>query len=187
MMAEVRDVGAEVMARGGPSSPVEILKVLIELGPTYGIRDLSDGEYDQLFATYIRALAPLPLEAIREGIVVWSRDGNGYFPKPEQIFQRAEPFAHPLRVAAWRAKKALSWAEDNPPPKTEAERKADRQKAIDAGILNADGTVNLTFKPLVESRPRETPHQAAERLRRIADGVDRIVTNPLTPDIEEAI
>lgn len=173
--------------RGAAAEAIDIMQALVELAPTYGLRDLSASEYDALFRVYLEALAPLPLEAIKEGIVQWSRDGNGYFPKPEQIYQRAEPFAHPLRLAAYRAKKALTWAEDNPPPKTAEERAADRQRAIDAGILNPDGTVNLTFKPVAETRPRETAQQMADRLRCIADGVEKIETDPMPDHIEEAI
>lgn len=187
MMAEIREIGAELQARAAPATAIEILQVLIELGPTYGIRDLTDAEYDQLFAVYIRALSPLPIETIRAGIVIWSRDGNGYFPKPEQIYQRAEPLAHPLRMAAYRAKKARTWVEDNPPPKSAEERAADRREAIRMGILNEDGTVNLLFRQPVDASPRETPQQAADRLRRIADGVEKIETAPLADEIEEAI
>lgn len=187
LMAEVREVGAEVARRGAAAGPTDIMAELVKLAPTYGIRDLSDGEFAELFSTYLRALAPLPLEAIREGIVQWTRDGNGFFPKPEQIFQRAEPFAHPLRVAAYRAKKAIDHVERNPPPKTAEERAADRQRAIDAGVLNPDGTVNLTFRTPVESRPRETAQQMADRLRKVADGSHPIVTDPVLDQIPEAI
>lgn len=186
-MREVREVGAEVHRRGQPADPDEIISALFLLLPVYGVTDRTDEEAASLFVSYVEALGVLPLEAIREGIIEVNREAT-FFPRPGEIFKKAEPHAHALRVAAYRAKRAADWVEKNPPPKTDAERAADRQAAIDAGILDANGKVILNFKPTSESRPRETQHEAAERLRRIAAGAEEIRTDPLPqPEPPEAI
>ena len=189
------EVAADLEARAVKATAIEIMAVLIEHGPVYGIRDLSDGEYEALFMAYLRSLAPLPIEAIREAFVIWGRDGNGFFPRPEQLFQRAEPYATDLRMAAYRAKRAATHVEDNPPPKTEAQRRADIEAAKAAGIIGADGKVILNFKTDETRRvgpPGETRQAMADRLRRIANGEEPLpeVSAPPAPppeEIEEAI
>lgn len=186
-MREVQEVGAEVHRRGQPATALEIIAELIKLLPVYGVTDRTDEEAASLFVSYVEALGVLPLEAIREGIIEVNREAT-FFPRPGEIFKKAEPHAHPLRVAAYRAKRAAEWVERNPPPKTDAERAADRQRAIDEGILDANGKVILNFKPVAPPRPRETQQEAAERLRRIAAGAEEIRTDPLPPpEPEEAI
>lgn len=188
LQREVREVGAEVQARGARADAVDILAELIQLAPVYGISDRTDDEWAVLFGAYLEALAPLPLEAIRQGITEWNREGE-FFPKPGQIFQRAEPFARKLWQAAYRAKKALEWVETNPPPKSDEERARDRQRLIDEGLMTPDGKfVPLQFRKVVEpGRPKETPAQMAERLRAVADGTAPVQTEGLADAIEEAI
>lgn len=191
------EVAADLEERASKATAVEMMAVLIEHGPVYGIRDLSDGEYEALFIAYLRSLAPLPIEAIREAFVIWGRDGNGFFPKPEQLFQRAEPYAKELWMAAYRAKRAVSFVEDNPPPKTDEQRRADIEAAKAAGILDAEGKVILNFKTDDTRRvgpPGETRQAMAERLRRIADGREPLPAPdhppapvPAADDIPEAI
>lgn len=190
MLAEVVEVRGELARRAEKAQPVEILAELIALGPIYGISDKSDDEWSMLFGAYLEALAPLPLEAIRQGIVDWNREGE-FFPKPGQIYTRADPYARKLRMAAYRAARAAEWVEKNPPEKSEAERLADRQKLIDAGLMTPDGEfAPLTFRKVDRgpAAPKETPQEMAERLARLGDGTKTIETERLpTEEPEEAI
>lgn len=188
LQREIAEVGLEVQARAAKAEAFDILAELIKLAPIYGISERSDDEWALLFGAYIEALESLPIEAIRQGITEWNREGE-FFPKPGQIFQRAEPFARKLWKASYRAKKAIAFVETNPPPKTDAERAADRQKLIDEGIMTPDGRIApLQFRKVeTPARPKETPDQMADRLRAIADGTAPVQTETMADAIEEAI
>jgi len=188
------EVAADLEARAARADPVDIMGLLVEHSSVYGLGNKSPGEYQALFSIYLRALAPLPIEAIREAFVIWGRDGSGFYPKPEQLFQRAEPYAKELWMASYRAKRAAAFVEDNPPPKTEEQRRADVEAAKAAGILDADGKVILNFKTDQSRRvgpPGETKQAMAERLRRIASGEEPLpqisAPPPLVEEVEEAI
>lgn len=196
LKAKVREVVNDLQDRATKAEPVQIMALLVEHTTVYGLGNKSPAEYEALFAIYLRALAPLPVEAIREAFVVWGRDGSGFYPKPEQLFQRAEPFAKELWMAAYRAKRAAAHVESNPPPKTDAQRRADIEAAKAAGIIGADGKVILNFKT-TERRvgpPGESKQAMADRLRRIASGEEplpQVSAPPPLPeppeDVEEAI
>lgn len=190
LKAEVIEVLPELARRASKAEPFDIMAELIALAPIYGISDRTDEEWATLFSAYLEALAPLPIEAIRAGIVEYNREGE-FFPKPGQIYQKAEPIARKLFQAAYRAKRAAEWVEQNPAPKSDEERARDRQALIEAGLMTPDGKfAPLNFKRVQDpERPKETPQEMAARLKRIADGTAAIEGGkPLSADdLPEAI
>lgn len=170
LLSEARNVAEALKARAAPAQDTEIFAILVDHAPVYGIRDLSPPEYERLFSVYLRALEPLPMEALREAFVDWSRTGSGFFPKPEQIYQRAERVASALRMAAYRAQKAVRWRDDHRPPKSAEERARDRQAAVDAGLIDENGRVVLNLRTTrTSTMVKETRSDMADRLRRVAE------------------
>lgn len=192
MRDKAHEVAGDLKARAAKADPVELMGLLIEHAPTYGLRDLNAEGYRALFSVYLRALEPLPLEAVAAAFVQWTRDGNGFYPKPEQLFQRAEPVAKDLWTAVYRINKALQIEERKPRQMSAEERARDRQAAIDAGIIDQNGKPILNFKTIEARRvgpAGENRHQMADRLRRIADGREPLPTTSAPPPdhVEEAI
>lgn len=192
LRAKAQEVASDLKARAAKADPVDLMGLLIEHAPTYGLRDLNAEGYRALFAVYLRALEPLPLEAIQAAFVQWTRDGNGFYPKPEQLFQRADPVAKDLWTAAYRMDKVLQIEERKPRQMSAEERARDRQAAIDAGVIDANGKPILNFKTIEARRvgpAGENRHQMADRLRRIADGREPLPTPSAPPPdhVEEAI
>lgn len=186
MRQEVVEVRGELARRAERAADIDIMGELIALAPIYGISDRTDDEWSMLFGAYLEALSPLPIEAIRAGIVDWNREGE-FFPKPGQIYSRAEPYAVKLRMAAYRARLAAERVEKVQNAPTDEERAADRQRLIDAGLMTEDGVFTpLNFRKVETTPPVETPQAMAERLRRLADGTKPVETDPL-PEPEEPI
>lgn len=173
MRAKAIEVASDLAQRAKAAGDTKVMAVLVEHAPTYGLGNKSSGEYGALFKVYLRSLEPLPLEAIRAAFVDWTRDGTGFFPRPEEIFKRAQPHAEKLWMAAYRARKAVEKAERRPMQKTAEEKARDRQAAIDAGVIDANGNVILNFKSDPNARRvggGETRQEMAARLRRLAEG-----------------
>lgn len=192
LRSKAQEIAGDLKARAAKADPVDLMGLLIEHAPTYGLRDLNAEGYQALFAVYLRALEPLPLEAVSAAFVQWTRDGNGFYPKPEQLFQRAEPVARDLWMAAYRIDKVLQVENRKPRQMTPEERARDRQAAIEAGIIDENGKPILNFKTIEARRvgpAGENRHQMADRLRRIADGREPLPTPSAPPPdhVEEAI
>lgn len=167
-----------------PASQEEILSVLVRHAPHYGVTAKGPSEWGALFGAYLDALDGLPVQAVEEGFVRWNRgEGHkdirmaGFFPKAPQLYLLAEAARSALYMAAYRAKKALEYQEARPQVWTAERRAEERRKAIAAGVLKPDGSLNLPApKSMPFPRaPGRTPHQMAAEMRQMADAVGDVI------------
>lgn len=117
LRTELRTVAPALAQRAAPADQLDLMARLIEMAPTFGISNRSDGEWAALFGTYLDALAGIPLEAIDEAIMRWNRGEmypepkdkgrHAFFPKPVEIYTLAQPRRLELSKVAYRARKAL--------------------------------------------------------------------------------
>jgi hypothetical protein len=157
-----------------PSDPEALLVLLIEKAPTYGVRSRSAGEWGAVWSDYLLTLAQLPLEAVEDAFLRWNRcelypDAPGrqsVYPKPSELYTLAQHSVRDLGNAKFRAKQALAWVERLPPPAPSAEEQAEVKRGMAELAAQLGGKPN----PLTDNlRPVGSQHQAAERLRSIAD------------------
>lgn len=175
--AEVGELYPALEAWAGPAPPDLLLELLIFKTPSFGLAPLSGpSEWRAFFASYLEALAVLPLEAVAVAFTRWSRGEffkaekdkgqAAFYPKAVQLFELAQPTYLELRAALYRAKKAITHVEKLPPPRSERMSKAEM---IAAGILDANGRAILPpprgIAPTPPARAPETHAQMAERLR----------------------
>lgn len=163
-------------AAKAPAEDREILRVLIRHAPTYALPTRPEGEWENFFGVYLDALVGLSVHALEDAFLRWNRGEDmkdpamgQFFPKPAQLFALAQKAKTEVWMAAYRARKALEHVEKQGAEWTPARRAEERKKMIEAGYLNADGTPNLILAPKVMpemSRPRVSPQQMAEQLRR---------------------
>lgn len=160
-----------------PAADEEVLAILVKHAPAYGVHAKSDGEWAALFGSYLEALEGLPAYAVEEGFVRWNRgEGHkdlamsGFYPRPPQLYQLVQLSRNELGMAKYRAQKALEFVEDRGLEWTPERKAAERQKMIDAGYLNPDGTPNMTgLGPRTmpqDRKPSRSPQEVAEELRR---------------------
>lgn len=153
----------------------EILMLLVRHAPAYGVHAKSPGEWSALFDSYLNILNGLPLYAIEDAFLRWGRgEGHkdvrmaGFYPKAPQLFLLAEKGKAEVWTAAYRARKALEHVEKTGVEWTPERKAEERQKMIDAGYLNADGSPNLSLGPKgmpEPHRPRLSPQELAAQLR----------------------
>ena len=174
--SEVERVAAALNDEARPATRDELTKLLILHAPAYGVQVRSESEWLALFANYFEVLSSTPLLAVQEAFRRWGRGElypkdigrHTFFPKAPELHKLAEPMAHQLRKAAWRAKQAAEMAGVQPKPKDTRSGAEKRAELIRMGILTEDGRVNLApksdaMKPPVA--PSSTPNQVAEALR----------------------
>lgn len=171
-----------------PASREEIIAIIMREMPAWGVSTKNAGEYGVTYASYADALEGLCVYAIEEGVVRWNRgEGHkdlamgGFPPRPPQLHKLASEGKRQLWMAAYRAKLAVQHIEDTGVEWTAERKAAERQKMIDAGYLNADGTPNIEFKPksMAEVHLTKTPHEVAEELRR-SDAQARYAGAPIS-------
>lgn len=180
LIAEAKAVTQQLDDRQVAMGRTAVLERMIRLAPIFGFTNRKPGEWAELFTAYMDSLETLPAEALELAIVDWNRaklypndpKRCAFFPKPAELFKLAEPYSIKMRLAAWRAGQAIDWREKNPPPRTAAERKADREEAIRLGYMNPDGSMNLRPKgipPAARPQPGVTPQMLADRVRALAE------------------
>lgn len=92
-----------------PCGPAVVLEVLAPLLALYGVGRKSDAEAEAFWGFYLDALGGLPAEALRNGVAEYVADGKSeFFPRPGPLKAICERHAVPLRMAANRARKALT-------------------------------------------------------------------------------
>lgn len=160
----------------GPAVPTTLHVELVRHALTLGVADRTDGEWIDLLSIYAKALEKFSFGAIQGAFVRWNRcelypnepGRHGFFPKPAEIHALAQKHMNEIGMAYWRAKKALEFVEEKGIEWTAERRREERQKAIEAGYLKPDGSLNVEFtmrKIPGENRPQQTPHQMADALR----------------------
>lgn len=172
-----------------PAEDTEILRVLIRHAPTYALQARADGEWSQLFEVYLDALEGFSVHNIEGAFLRWNRGEDmkdpamgQFFPKPAQLVALATKDKSEVWMAAYRAKKALDFVEKTGQDWTPERRAAERQKSIDAGHLNPDGSLKLPpmGRRMPEApRPTSSPQQLAQELRQ-ADAKARLGGTPIS-------
>lgn len=170
-----------------PEAPLSELKALFtRQALALGIPDRSPGEWASLFEIYARTLAGFSLEALEAAFDRWNAcelypaqpSRHAFFPKPAELLTLAERHMSELRMAAYRAKKAMEFVEDKGLEWTPERKQAERAKMIELGLLTPDGKPNFVIggaKSLAEApRLASTQHQAAERIRELANRQDEV-------------
>lgn len=204
LVEEAKAVAPRLDARQAPMLAPDVVGLLVELVPIYNLRDRGKEQWKKFWEAYIRALAPLPREALEAAIVDWNQTGDGYFPKPPDLFKRAQTYANQIRLAAWRARKAAESDAKSPvehrrdlTPEEIAERKAltrelfhtDAEGHIIA-LKRPDGAGPAPGMDAPKPRPLHERQEEAERLRRLADAPEPEAPAeplPVTEDPPEAI
>lgn len=177
LQREVRSVAAIVQQRARPATGPEVIAALVRIMPHYGVVKRSEAENKALAEVYVETLSTLPLEAIQEALRDWGKEDQAFMPNSGQVYSRAKPHAERLWMAAYRAKRAAEYVEKNPPPKTAAEIAADRQKAIEMGLIDPATGKMIINLPSTDMPTRSgTPQQEAERVRKAAEAIERLAT-----------
>lgn len=170
-----------------PAEPTRLYAELVRHALALGVADRSDAEWADLFSIYEKTLAQFSLTAIQGAFLRWNRcelypkepGRHGFFPKPAELFELAQREMNEARIAHYRAKKALEFVENKGLEWTPQRKREERQKAIDAGYLTADGKLNVeSMQPRKmpgDTYPQRSAQQVAAALR------------AHTPDIEDVI
>lgn len=168
LVDEVRRIAGTLQEAAKPSTKEQVLHRVLRIMAAWGVTEKDAKEHSAGLTLWVEALMPLPMEAIEAGVLECGRTCK-FLPRPAEVYQAALPKANELRLLAYRAKKAAEHAERTKPPTQERMTKAEM---IAAGFMDEAGNVILgKSKPIppVASRPRETPQQAAEKIRRAAE------------------
>lgn len=139
LVDEARRVVGALEVRATACGRAVVAAMLMPLVSVYGLPERSEIEWTAFWMMYGEALHILPREALAAAIVLHNREGR-FFPKPGELFKLATPIAERLRVAAWRARRAL---EEQPRVGriSEAERAKVREMMIADGLIDLDGKV----------------------------------------------
>lgn len=159
-----------------PALDAQVLEIVARRMVAYGITTNAAYQHGVTWESYLAGLRGMPAYAIEDAFDRWDRgegtNGNlafaGLPPKPPQIAILAQAGKTEIWTAAYRARKALDHVEKAAQHFTPEQRAAERQKMIDAGYLNPDGSPNLTpsLKGMPEApRPRHSPQELAAALR----------------------
>lgn len=159
-----------------PAERADVLEIIARRMVAYGVTENLAFQHGVRWDSYVAGLAGMPANAIEDAFDRWDRGegtgGNmtyaGLPPRPPQLALLAQVGKTEIWTAAYRAKKALDHVEKEAQHFTPEQRAAERQKMIEAGYLNADGSPNLTLsaKAMPEPhRPRHSPSEVAAQLR----------------------
>lgn len=173
------------------AAPEELMAILVRHAPAFGVQAKSAGEWASLFGVYLDALDGLPAQALEDAFLRWNRGeiyglGSGrhaFYPKPAELYKLADASKRELIMAAYRARRAFEYVEKEGVDWTPERKAAERQKAIDLGYLNPDGSVKWSAPKGVSdvvARPSVSPQEMAEQLRRRADTQARAGGAPIS-------
>lgn len=163
----------------GEVGRVGLLAILAQQAPSLSMPGFERPEaWENVGNVYVQTLGHLPRQAILEAFRSWHRGElysdpmrHTFFPKPVELLTLADRWMADMRVATYRAKKALEHVEASGVEWTAERKKAERQKMIEMGLLNPDGSLNFTMgakAPPEPPKPTQSPQQVAERLRQAA-------------------
>ena len=159
-----------------PTNREEFAMLMGEQRIIFGITDMAPAMWTSSLEIYFEVLKEFSSATLRDAFVRWNR-GEGmkdpamgqFFPRPAQLVDLAKKSKADVWVAAYRIDKALRQIKSDGADWTAERKREERQKMIDAGYLNEDGTPNIDLKvkeiPGL-TKPRQSPQEAAEQLRR---------------------
>lgn len=170
LRAECSEILPALQAAKAPADEAEVLEILVRNAPTYGINAPGVGGWEVFFGAYLDALEGLPAYAVEDAFLRWNR-GEGhanlqmasFYPKPGQLFTLAQKGKAELWMAAYRADKALAYAEakTTPPPEV--------RKEMGAKLSDLLAELKGTAKPPGAFGPRVSPQQMAQQIRAQAE------------------
>lgn len=116
LLKQARDAFPRVKMLAGPMAQEVLYAELQPLVIVFGTPAVEDSEEGKALETawwqiYLKALAPLPREALVEAVDQWIAGGKPFFPKPSELHKLAQPAASRARTLAWRIQKAAEYQE----------------------------------------------------------------------------
>jgi hypothetical protein len=110
--SELEAVATRLEQHAAGCGDTAVIAALTPLVTLYGITDRSETEWRTFWRFYIDALGDLPAEAVRAGVNDYVQSAKSeFFPKPGPLKALCEERAAPIRRAASRASRALSYLE----------------------------------------------------------------------------
>lgn len=176
LRAECQAALPALAAAKEPATEVEALEVISRRMVAYGVTTNLAFSHGVTWDSYVTALEGVPLHAIEDAFDRWDRgegvkdiEAAGFPPRPPQIALLAIKAKQDIYTAVYRARKALEHVEKRGIEWTAERKAAERQKMIEAGYLNPDGTPNMSLKARgmpKAPKPSRSQHEIAEELRR---------------------
>lgn len=171
LRAEVEEKAGLIMDRSAPADPKMLALVLRQHARILAVPDQSDESWADMFGVYLDMLGPLPIESVSRAFERWHRGElypkdpgrHAFFPKPAEVYSLAEPLMLELKMAAYRARKALEHVEAHRP----REKTPEDAETIRQMLSEFRGSAKAM--PGDPRRPLESPQQVAQRLREAAD------------------
>lgn len=158
-----------------PAERAQALEIIARRMVAYGITENLAYQHGVRWDSYVAGLEGMPAYAIEDAFDRWDRGEGvtkieyaGIAPKPPQLAILAQAGKAEIWTAAYRARKALEHVEKTGVEWTPERKAAERQKMLDLGLLNPDGSPNLSLsaKGMPEPhRPRYSPQELAAQLR----------------------
>lgn len=187
LRAECQEILPALQGAKAPAAEAEVLEILVRNAPTYGITAPGVGGWMVFFGAYLDALEGLPAYAIEDAFLRWNR-GEGhanlqmasFYPKPGQLFTLAQKGKAELWLAAYRAEKALAYAEEKAKPPPEVRKEVGSKLGDLLAELKGARRMPDPFRPTL------SPQQMAEKIRASNPG-EKIDTSPATDDPGDVI
>lgn len=182
LRAEAERVLPVLQAAKAPAERLDVLEILVRHAPHYGITQKLAGEWGAFFAAYLDALEDLPAYAVEDGFLRWNR-GEGhadlkmasFYPKAPQLYMLAQKGKTELWMAAYRAEKALAYADkkshEAPPPEV--------RKEVAGNLADLLGELKGARKMPDPFAPRVSPQQMAQQIRSAAVSPGNDASNPV--------
>lgn len=143
-----------------PPAPAErFVAELIRHALALGVSDRSQAEWADLFSIYQKALGHFSMAAIESAFDRWHKrelypndpGRHGFFPKPAELYELAQRYMNEIGMAAYRARKAIEFAEDKGVEWTPERKRIEREKAVALGYITEDGKPILA--PVIKTIP----------------------------------
>lgn len=170
LRAELEEKAGLIMDRAMPGDPKMLALVLRRHAKILAVPDQSEEAWADMFGVYLDMLGPLPIESVNRAFERWHRGElypkdpgrHAFFPKPAEVYSLAEPMMLELKMAAYRARKALDYVEASRP----REKSPEDAAAIREMLAEFRGVAKSM--PGDPRKPAESPQQVAQRLREAA-------------------
>lgn len=187
LRAETEQILPALQEAKAPATREEILRILVEHTPQYGITAKMAGQWVTFFGHHLDALEGLPAYAVEDAFLRWNR-GEGQtsvewakvYPTSAQLFLLAQKGKSELWLATYRAEKALAYheAKKAPPPEV--------RKEVGGKLADLLGELKGARKMPDPFAPRVSPQQMAQQIRSQAGEV-RDPTAPPADDVGDVL